>query len=663
MWSTPTRKEDKREKTKEEAETPTRNVRFIHMQISTPKNANKTRAQKVKEALMIIFATSKYIKLHPKEEGRGEIINNIDDLVTTEEVTNQYFFDKKTGGKKYIRGEGAVEYYVTKVRLETNIGLSQMKWKTSTKFLDALRAQHIFLKEYEDGRVMRTGNVGWLVGQNPTSTSISKVTRDLNKVLNAIDTTAILDIHTVSIRFPETKKAFVTRAYKILSNIETLDKARAIINSTLKEKKMGVGWENVELITFNADKQTTAMMIERHNRILHNTAVISIKNVWSITECDNTISKTEISQLGLDYEENEVSTIEEMWWRLANKYKHDVRGMVTRRGTLELLTTRRNLDDTVGFARELITNTINVLGEARFAQMTANHNPEMRKPTLQEAPMILDGYGRVKLDTTQFTATEFKDFAQKHGIPLDNKKTAADVDVDVTRPPKAMYHKAGREPVEHDPRKMRDGAIKVWETFAAKNKQDNRMKERENIMETTEAPRRAEHAKPLKHLNQQEDIVMKGKLLRLESSLKKMKDSQDELELTTENCQEQMMKMTKRTEDSIDRMSDMITKMGDSITIQNRQLEAQAKAQVKQAEDIQRIMTAIHAISSVVHPAAITQEDNSMQVDIPKSNYNKRKQTSIGLTTPFTQLQESIMTPPTTAESLHNKGVHNAEQQ
>ena len=44
---------------------------------------------------MIVFGTSKHIKLHPKESGEGEIITNIDDLVTTEEFTNQYFFDKK----------------------------------------------------------------------------------------------------------------------------------------------------------------------------------------------------------------------------------------------------------------------------------------------------------------------------------------------------------------------------------------------------------------------------------------------------------------------------------------------------------------------------------------------------------------------------------------
>ena len=95
MWSTSTRGEEEKKEEPNKITDVARNVRFIHMQISTPKTGNKTRASKVKEALMIIFATSKHIKLHPKEEGKGEILTNIDDLVTTEEYTNQYFFDKK----------------------------------------------------------------------------------------------------------------------------------------------------------------------------------------------------------------------------------------------------------------------------------------------------------------------------------------------------------------------------------------------------------------------------------------------------------------------------------------------------------------------------------------------------------------------------------------
>ena len=293
MWSTSTRGEEEKKEEPNKITEVAQNVRFIHMQISTPKTGNKTRANKVKEALMIIFATSKHIKLHPKEEGKGEILTNIDDLVTTEEYTNQYFFDKKIGGKKFIRGEGTVEYYTTKVRLETDIGLSQMKWHTSTRFIEALKTQNIFLKEYQDGLIMSTGNVGWLAGINPANTSITKITNDLNRVLKKIDATAIIDIHTVSIRFPETKKAFVTRAYKVMCNIEKLEEARTEITRTLSENMMGVGWEKVRIVKFNMDKHNTAMMIEAHNRLLHNTAVVAVKNIWSITETDKVMTTDE----------------------------------------------------------------------------------------------------------------------------------------------------------------------------------------------------------------------------------------------------------------------------------------------------------------------------------------------------------------------------------
>ena len=677
MWSKPTQRRDasKEEKVSKITDV-TRNVRYIHMQISTPKTGNKTRASKVKEALMIIFATSNHIKLHPKEAGSGEIITNIDDLVTTEEVTNQYFFDKKIGGKKFIRGEGAVEYYVTKVRLETDIGLNQMKWHTSTKFLEALKAQHIFLKEYQDGKIMRTGNVGWLAGINPANTSIAKTTNDLNKVLKVINATAIIDVHTVSIRFPETKKSFVTRAYKIMSNIEKIEEAREVIHNTLMEKNMGVGWEKVSIVPFNMDKNTTAMTIEKHNKILHNTAVVSIKNIWSITERDTIMTKDEIKKLGLDEEGEPVSTIEEMWWRLANKYKHDIQGMVTRRGTLEILTTRRNLDETVGFARELVYNTIDVLGEERFATLTANHNPTMRKPVIQESPMILAGRGRVKLDTAHFSEDEFKNFAIKHGIPLGNNKEINEMAADLTRPPKAFYHKAGREPVEHDPRTMREGARKVWEKFASAAKNDSRRKANEPTQiqkahntaadETPKIRSADPRTEPMKRPNQMtnDEIMQKGRMIRLEHSMKAMKESQEALKKSTNMCQDTITNMKKNTEDSIDKMSEMITTMGESITIQNQQLEAQAKAQVKQAEDIQRIMAAITIISKAVQttPTITPDEDEDMQIDVAESNYNKRKQTSEEPTTrSIAESLESTITQPK-AKSQH-KGMYSAGRQ
>ena len=667
MWSTSTRGEEEKKEDVNMITDVARNVRYIHIQISTPKTGNKTRASKVKEALMIIFATSKHIKLHPKEEGAGEIITNIDDLVTTEEFTNQYFFDKKIGGKKYIRGEGTVEYYTTKVRLETDIGLTQMKWHTSTRFIEALKTQNIFLKEYQDGVIMRTGNIGWLAGINPNNTSIAKTTNDLNRILKNIQATAIIDIHTVSIRFPQTKKAFVTRAYKVMCNVEKLDEARELINQTLTKNEMGVGWEKVKIVKFNMDKHNTAMMIEAHNRLLHNTAVVTIKNIWSITEKDKAMTSDVKKKLGLD-EKEEVYTIEDMWWSLANRYKHDVQGMVTRRGTLEILTTRRNLDDTVGFARELVSNTIDVLGEEQFAKLTANHNLYARKPRVQEAPMVLSGRGRVRLDTTHFTEDEFKEFAQKHGIPIgpNEKEQSKEVVADLTRPPKAFYHKPGREPVEHDPRKMREGARQVWELFTEKSKK----KSRKNITDTQDEQKSEQttQAPTEKNINDNtsDNIAQIGKMTRLENTMKTMKESQDALERSTTDCNTKIQNMKKITEDSMEKMSDMINRMGESITAQNRQLEVQAKAQVKQAEDIEVIMKAMKAISKAVQVtpnATQYEESDDMQVDIAESNTMKRKQTSAEPTTlSADDTLESTMTSPTTAGSQF-KGMHGAGRQ
>ena len=96
-----------------------------------------------------------------------------------------------------------------------------------------------------------------------------------------------------------------------------------------------------------------------------------------------------------------------------------------------------------------------MLGEERFAALTANHSPMRKKPLLQEAPMVLSGRGRVKLDTSYFTEAEFKSFANKHGIKLDQENNSTkELVADLTRPPKVFFHKGGREPVEHDPRTM-----------------------------------------------------------------------------------------------------------------------------------------------------------------------------------------------------------------
>ena len=51
MWSTVSQKKGKQDQKGKDDKEALRNVRYIHMQISTPKTGNKTRASKVKEAL------------------------------------------------------------------------------------------------------------------------------------------------------------------------------------------------------------------------------------------------------------------------------------------------------------------------------------------------------------------------------------------------------------------------------------------------------------------------------------------------------------------------------------------------------------------------------------------------------------------------------------
>ena len=57
---------------------------------------------------------------------------------------------------------------------------------------------------------------------------------------------------------------------------------------------------------FNMDKNATAMTIEKHNKLLHNTAVVSIKNIWSITEKNEKMTEEELTKLGLSAYNEEV---------------------------------------------------------------------------------------------------------------------------------------------------------------------------------------------------------------------------------------------------------------------------------------------------------------------------------------------------------------------
>jgi hypothetical protein len=133
--------------------------------------------------------------------------------------------------------------------------------------------------------------------------------------------------------------------------------------------------------------------------------------------------------------------------------------------------------------------------------------------------------------------------------------------------------------------------------------------------------------------------------------MSKMRESQESLEKSTTDFNTKLAKLQQTTENNMAAMSDMIAEMGKFITAQNKQPEVQAKAQVQQAEDIERIMKAIQAISNAVQVTpVITQNDEdteNMQIDIAESNKMKRKQISTESTMlGAVQNYESTITSP-----------------
>ena len=119
--------------------------------------------------------------------------------------------------------------------------------ETSNDLFNALKSQHIYLSEHKDGPPVYAGNVGWLEGININQASIRRITNDLDRVLHSIRVKAMVEPHTVSIRYPEKKAAFVTWVYKVTCDKLFTKAAYALINKALKEEKLSQGWNGVNI--------------------------------------------------------------------------------------------------------------------------------------------------------------------------------------------------------------------------------------------------------------------------------------------------------------------------------------------------------------------------------------------------------------------------------
>ena len=556
--------------------------RTLHLKIEAPKIGGKTRAHGVKTALAIIMGASRHIKLLPKEEDKGEIITNIDEFMTTEEFADKYMFDKKMAGKRKYNKYGEVEIYSTRVRLESDLTLYQMKWETSNELFNALKSQHMYLTEDKDGPPVYTGNVGWLEGININQASIRRITSDLDRVLHSIRVKAMVEPHTVSIRYPEKKAAFVTRVYKVTCDKSFTKAAYALINKALTEGKLSQGWKGVNIIQFGLNTSTTEMYVEKRNKTLHEAAVVEVKNVWSITDPIPEFTKQMSEAIGMEEHPTQAPSIEQLWWDIAEQHGYDIKGMVVRRGTLQILTTREKIDEMVSFVKDLVSGTHSDIGSQNFAAAVSSYDVEDRQPYVSYKPSIFTGQGKFEIDPEHFSNEEFKTFATKHGIPiksLDVKKK--DFNVDLTKPPRAAFHKPGREPKERDPSKLTENAVATWKKYTIQREvQQRKLKHREEIINLTEEEDNEPSPMPTVAPNptagvggNKTTLAIKNRMTTLEEQLKKVQESGKMAAAAAEIMQTTLEENYKKVQETQEAMNESMSTMDRSMTVMMEQLQ------------------------------------------------------------------------------------------
>ena len=171
----------------------------------------------------------------------------------------------------------------------------------------------------------------------------------------------------------------------------------------------------------------------------------------------------------------------------------------------------------------------------------ASYDTENKTPYLDATPDIMLGKGKFRIDTTHFSEDEFKMFIEEKGITYP-KTTTMDRKIDLSKPPTAMFHRGGREPIERDPRKLRKNAKLLWKKFTILITQ--RKTQQEKVIDLTEQPSMMPSAAPTTQ-KQAIQINHEPKITELEAAMKAMRDSH----VTVTAMQNKMKEQIQATED------------------------------------------------------------------------------------------------------------------
>ena len=368
-----------------------------------------------------------------------------------------------------------------------------------------------------------------------------------------------------------------------------------MINTVLGNGTLTHGWKGVHMLPMDLDTNTTAMYVRKHNAVLNDAAIITVKNVWNIQE--------PIKKFTVD----DKPTIKEFIWKVSQGHGHAVRGIVVRRGSLQILTNRATLNEMYGFFKTFLAKTEEVLGTTNLAASVASYNTDTKIPYLDAAPDILLGKGKFRIDTTHFSEAEFKQFVEDEGITYPTTKSK-DRKIDCSKPPTGMFYRGGREPVERDPGKLRKDAKLLWKKFTSPViKQKN---QKEQISEPV-VPSMMPSSAPMAYQRVQE--VSKAPMTNeLEKAMHDMKESQK----TVTSFQNKIKQQIQATED---RFTNAMTRIEKNMKeIQNHQIDfatAQQQTNTAMTELQKTLVKQQQQIEIILRKVYGDQGEEQMDVD------------------------------------------------
>ena len=243
-----------------------------------------------------------------------------------------------------------------------------------------------------------------------------------------------------------------------------------------------------------------------------------------------------------------------------------IRDMFARGGKLKLVCESYHLSQAAKFAVSCLQIIQDEIGHIAFAKACGCNHPEDSDKHARVSAVT--GYGKVGLWSISIRPgyksemeKEINDVAQAPGI-IDEKNNTPLTATDLTKPPATSHRATGREPIENDPKHLREGAAEIWKKFA----DDHIPATRSTTTKKTVIASTPTAVMP----NQPPNEETRNDISALQTAMKEMKESQQNQETSAAS----LSNTVKILETSMTTMAEAITMNNASLTDMNGKFDA-----------------------------------------------------------------------------------------